>query len=165
MLALEVATTTGTSFVFGYLGGGDAPFEIKNEGMMFVLAFKALPLILVMSALSMLLYYYRILPAVVQFFSYLLQKSLNVSGSVGLSVAANAFVGMIESPLLIKPYLKNMTRGEIFSVMVAGMSTIAGSIRGLSFFEKKTQFEAKVFSLKKTLASNRIDFICQYFIG
>jgi CNT family concentrative nucleoside transporter len=128
VLALEVATTTGTSFVFGYLGGGAAPFEIKNEGMMFVLAFKALPLILVMSALSMLLYYYRILPAVVQFFSYLLQKSLNVSGSVGLSVAANAFVGMVESPLLIKPYLKSMTRGEIFSVMVAGMSTIAGSV-------------------------------------
>jgi len=128
VLALETATIAGTSFVFGYLGGGNAPFEIKNEGLMFVLAFKALPLILVMSALSYLLYYYRILPAIVKFFSYLLQKSLNISGSVGLGVAANAFVGMVESPLLIKPYLKNMTRGEIFSVMVAGMSTIAGSV-------------------------------------
>ena len=128
VLVLETATTAGTSFVFGYLGGGNAPFDIKNEGAMFVLAFKALPLVLVMSALSYLLYYYRILPAIVKTFSYLLQKSLNVSGSVGLSVSANAFVGMVESPLLIKPYLKDMTRGEIFSVMVAGMSTIAGTM-------------------------------------
>ncbi len=128
VLALETATTTGTSFVFGYLGGGAAPFEVQNEASMFVLAFKALPLVLVMSALSYLLYYYRILPAVVKSFSYLLQKSLNISGSVGLGVAANAFIGMVESPLLIRPYLKKMTRGEIFSVMVAGMSTIAGSV-------------------------------------
>jgi CNT family concentrative nucleoside transporter len=128
VLALDTATTAGTSFVFGYLGGGNAPFDIKNGGAMFVLAFKALPLVLVMSALSYLLYYYRILPAIVKTFSYLLQKSLNVSGSVGLGVSANAFVGMVESPLLIKPYLKDMTRGEIFSVMVAGMSTIAGSV-------------------------------------
>jgi len=128
--ALETATTTGTTFVFGYLGGGEAPFEIETgkEGQMFLLAFKALPLVLVMSALSYLLYYYRILPAIVKSFSYLLQKTLNVSGSVGLSVAANAFIGMVESPLLIRPYIKNMTRGEIFSVMVAGMSTIAGSV-------------------------------------
>ncbi|MEN8217478.1 MAG: nucleoside transporter C-terminal domain-containing protein [Pseudomonadota bacterium] len=128
--ALETATTAGTSFVFGYLGGGDAPFEVETgkEGQMFLLAFKALPLVLVMSALSYVLYYYRILPAVVKSFSYLLQKSLSVSGSVGLGVAANAFVGMVESPLLIRPYLKSMTRGEIFSVMVAGMSTIAGSV-------------------------------------
>jgi len=128
VLALETATTEGTSFVFGYVGGGAAPFAVENEGLMFILAFKALPLILVISALSYLLYYYRILPAVVKIFSYLLQKSLNISGSVGLGVAANAFVGMVESPLLIKPYLKTMTRGEIFSVMVAGMSTIAGTM-------------------------------------
>ena len=128
VLILETATMTGTSFVFGYLGGGNAPFDIKNEGFMFVLAFRALPLVLVMSALSYLLYYYRILPAIVKTFSYLLQKSLNVSGSVGLGVSANAFVGMVEAPLLIKPYLKDMTRGEIFSVMVAGMSTIAGTM-------------------------------------
>jgi concentrative nucleoside transporter, CNT family len=128
VLVLDTATTAGTSFVFGYLGGGDAPFEVTNPGAMFILGIKALPLILVISALSYVLYYYRILPAVVQFFSYLLQKSLNISGSVGLGAAANAFVGMVESPLLIKPYLKNMTRGEIFSVMVAGMSTIAGTV-------------------------------------
>jgi len=128
VLALEAATTAGTSFVFGYLGGGSAPFEIQNEAAMFILGIKALPLILVISALSYLLYYYRVLPAIVKVFSYLLQKSLGVSGSVGLSAAANAFVGMVEAPLLIKPYLKQMTRGEIFAVMVAGMSTIAGTM-------------------------------------
>ncbi|RKZ79127.1 MAG: nucleoside:proton symporter [Candidatus Parabeggiatoa sp. nov. 1] len=127
---LDTATTAGTRFVFGYLGGGAAPFEIETgkAGLTFILAFKALPLVLVISALSYLLYYYRILPAVVQAFSYLLQKSLGVSGSVGLSAAANAFIGMVEAPLLIKPYLKKMTRGEIFTVMVAGMSTIAGTM-------------------------------------
>ncbi len=128
VLLLDRATTAGTAFVFGYLGGGPAPFEITDQGAMFNLTFKALPLILVISALSYLLYYYRILPAVVQFFSYLLQKSLGVGGSVGLGAAANAFMGMVEAPLLIKPYLKNMTRGEIFAVMVAGMSTIAGTM-------------------------------------
>lgn len=128
VLALEAATTAGTSFVFGYLGGGATPFDVQQPAGVFILAFKALPLVLVISALSSLLYYYRILPAIVQFFSYLLQKSLKVSGTVGLGASANAFVGMIEAPLLIKPYLSNMTRGEIFAVMVAGMSTIAGTM-------------------------------------
>lgn len=128
VLAVEKSTTQGTTFVFGYLGGGDFPFEVKNPQYSFILAFKALPIILVISALSALLYYYRILPIVVMFFSWLLQKSLHIRGIVGLSVAANAFVGMVEAPLFVRPYLKNMTRGEIFSVMVAGMSTIAGTV-------------------------------------
>ncbi len=128
VILIDTATIAGTSFVFGYLGGGDVPFATTNPGAMFILGFRALPLILVISALSYLLYYYRILPTVVQAFSFILQKSLNISGSVGLSVAANAFIGMVEAPLLIKPYLKTMTRGEIFSVMVAGMATIAGTV-------------------------------------
>ncbi|MDM8559598.1 nucleoside transporter C-terminal domain-containing protein [Candidatus Parabeggiatoa sp. HSG14] len=128
VLALNNATIAGTNFVFGYLGGGDTPFEVTSPQSSFILAFQALPLVLVISALSSLLYYYRILPAIVHSFSFLLQKSLNIGGTVGLGTAANAFVGMVESPLLIRPYLKNMTRGEIFSVMVAGMSTIAGTV-------------------------------------
>lgn len=128
VLILERATTAGTTFVFGYLAGGKPPFEIHYPETMFVLAFKALPIILVISALSYLLYYYKILPVIVRFFSYLLQKSLNISGPVALSTAANAFVGMVEAPLLIKPYLKTMTRGEVFSVMVAGLATIAGTV-------------------------------------
>lgn len=128
VLTLDQATTAGTSFVFGYLGGGQVPFEIRAPEAIFILAFKALPIILVISALSYLLYYYRILPAIVKFFSFLLQKSLQVSGPVALSAAANAFVGMVEAPLFIRPYLKNMTRGEIFSVMVAGLATISGTV-------------------------------------
>jgi len=128
VLILETATTAGTSFVFGYLGGGAVPFEIKNENSMFILAFKALPIVLIMSVISYLLYYYRILPFIVKIFSLLLEKTLKIRGAAGVSAAANAFVGMVEAPLLIKPYIKDMTRGELFSVMVAGMSTIAGSV-------------------------------------
>ena len=125
---LEQATTAGTRFVFGYLGGGEPPFTVQQPQQLFILAFKALPLLLVMSALSAVLYYYRILPLVVQFFSWLLEKSLHISGTVGLGAAANAFMGMVEAPLLIKPYLSKMSRDEIFAVMVAGMSTIAGTM-------------------------------------
>jgi len=126
--AIEQATTVGTSLVFGYLGGGKLPFDIRYPEATFILAFKALPIIMVISALSYLLYYYKILPAIVGFFAYLLQKSLGISGPVGLGTAANAFVGMVEAPLLIKPYLKEMQRGEIFSVMVAGLATISGTV-------------------------------------
>ncbi|NJO15789.1 MAG: nucleoside:proton symporter [Thioploca sp.] len=125
---LEQATTAGTRFVFGYLGGGEPPFAVQQPQQLFILAFKALPLLLVMSALSAVLYYYRILPLVVQFFSWLLEKSLHISGTVGLGAAANAFMGMVEAPLLIRPYLSKMSRDEIFAVMVAGMSTIAGTM-------------------------------------
>jgi len=128
VLALETATTAGTSFVFGYLGGGAAPFEITNENSMFILTFKALPIVLIMSVISYLLYYYRILPLIVKTFSFFIEKIIKIRGATGISVAANAFVGMLEASLLIKPYIKDMTRGELFSVMVAGMSTIAGTV-------------------------------------
>lgn len=128
VLVLETATQAGTSFVFGYLGGGAPPFEVTDPSSTFILAFKVLPLTLVMSALSSLLYYYRILPMVVRGLSWVLEKAFRVSGMVGLGVAANAFIGMVEAPLLIKPYLKDMSRSEIFAVMVAGMSTIAGTM-------------------------------------
>ena len=128
VLTLETATTAGTSFVFGYLGGGEAPFEITNENSMFILTFKALPIVLIMSVISYLLYYYRILPLIVKTFSFFIEKILKIRGATGISVAANAFVGMVEASLLIKPYIKDMTRGELFSIMVAGMSTIAGSV-------------------------------------
>ncbi len=128
VMALEEATTAGTSFVFGYIGGGKLPFEEKYPGSSFILAFRALPLVLVVSSLSSLLFYWRILPLVVKSFSWLLQKTMNIGGALGLGAAANIFVGMIESPLFIRPYLKEMTRSEIFSVMVCGMATIAGTV-------------------------------------
>ncbi len=126
--ALQAASEAGTGFVFGYLGGGPLPFEETQPGASFVLAFRALPLILVMSALSSLLFYWRILPLVVRAFSWLLQKSMGVSGAVGFAAAANVFVGLIEAPLFIRPYLAKLSRSELFAVMTCGMATIAGTV-------------------------------------
>jgi len=128
VLAIDRATMAGTSMVFGYLGGAGLPFQEAFPGASFILAFRALPLVLVVSALSALLFYWRILPAVVSFFSHLLQKTMGVGGAVGVSAAANIFVGMVEAPLLIRPYLQKISRSELFMVMVCGMSTIAGTV-------------------------------------
>ncbi len=127
VLSLEESTAAGTSMVFGYLGGGDLPFAEKFPGASFILAFRSLPLILVISALSALLFYWKILPIVVAF-SWSLQKTMGLGGAEGLGVAANIFVGMVESPLFIRPYLKDMTRSELFTLMTTGMATIAGTV-------------------------------------
>jgi concentrative nucleoside transporter, CNT family len=126
--ALDKATAAGTSFVFGYLGGGALPFEEKGPGSSFIFAFKALPLVLVISALSSLLFYWKILPPVVKGFSFLLRKTLRIGGAVGLGAAANIFLGMVEAPLLIRPYLRQMTRSELFITMTCGMANIAGTV-------------------------------------
>jgi concentrative nucleoside transporter, CNT family len=131
MDALERATREGTSFVFGYLGGAPLPFVESHAGSAFVLAFRALPLVLVVSALSALLFYWRVLPWIVKGFSLLLQKTMGVGGAVGLSSAANVFVGMVEAPLVVKPYLRDMSRGELFVLMTCGMATIAGTVMAL----------------------------------
>lgn len=128
VLALQEATAAGTSFVFGYLGGGEAPFEVVNPKASFILGFQALPLVLLISALSALLFYWKILPLVVRGFSWVLQKTLGLGGAEGLGVSANVFVGMVESPLFIRPYLSQVTRSELFSLMVCGMATIAGTV-------------------------------------
>ena len=131
LLVLEKATQAGTGLVFGYLGGGPLPFAVTDHNAVFVLAFRALPLVLVISALTALLFYWRILPAIVRAFSWLLEKSMGLGGAVGLSAAANVFVGMVEAPLVIKPYLARLTRSELFIVMVCGMATIAGTVMAL----------------------------------
>lgn len=126
--AVQQATLAGTSFVFGYVGGGKAPFSVADPAAGFVLAFQALPLVLLMSALSALLYHWRILPLVVRAFSAVLERTMGLGGAVGVSSAANAFVGMVEAPLLIRPYMATLSRGELFVVMTGGMSTIAGTM-------------------------------------
>lgn len=128
VLALQEATKAGTSFVFGYIGGGPLPFAESFPGASFTLAFQALPLILVVSALSALLFHWRVLPLVVRAFAWALQKTLGVSGASGFSVAANIFVGMIEAPLLVRPYISKLSRADLFMVMTAGMATIAGTM-------------------------------------
>jgi CNT family concentrative nucleoside transporter len=128
VLALQTATEAGTSFVFGYLGGGPLPFEATEAGASLVFAFRSLPLLIVMSALTALLNYWRILPLVVNGFSILFRRTLGVGGAVALSAAANIFVGMVEAPLLIRSYLLQLSRAELFMVMACGMATIAGTV-------------------------------------
>jgi concentrative nucleoside transporter, CNT family len=128
VMGLEKATTAGTAFVFGYLGGGELPFIETHPGAAFILAFRALPLVLVISALSALLFHWRLLPMVVRAFSWCMRKTLGLGGAEGLGVSANVFVGMVESPLFIRPYLEQMTRSELFTLMTAGMATIAGTV-------------------------------------
>jgi CNT family concentrative nucleoside transporter len=128
VVALHEATLAGTGFVFGYLGGGPLPFEESHVGASFVFAFQALPLVLIVSALSALLYYWRVLPVVVRAFARVFERLMQVTGAGGVSVAANVFVGMIEAPLFIRPYLAVLGRGELFLVMTAGMATIAGTV-------------------------------------
>jgi concentrative nucleoside transporter, CNT family len=126
--AIAAASRAGTSFVFGYLGGGELPFELKTPGAEFVLALQALPIVLVMSVLTTLLFHWRILPPIVRGFSWALERTLKVGGAVGLSTAANIFLGMVEAPLLIRPYLARLTRSELFIVMTGGMAGIAGTV-------------------------------------
>ena len=126
--ALEESTKAGTSFVFGYLGGATLPFREKFPGASYILAFRGLPLVLVISALSSLLFYWRVIPMIVRAFSWFLGKIMGIGGVEGLGTAANIFTGMVEAPLLIRPYLKNISRSELFTIMTAGMATIAGTV-------------------------------------
>jgi concentrative nucleoside transporter, CNT family len=126
--AISAASRAGTAFVFGYLGGGALPFDLKAPGADFILAFQALPVVLVMSVLTTLLFYWRILPPVVRGMAWLLERTLGVGGAVGLSTAANIFLGMVEAPLFIRPYLAQLTRSELFLVMTGGMAGIAGTV-------------------------------------
>lgn len=124
---LKQSTLEGTKFVFGYLGGGEVPFHENPDSVVtpFVFALQALPIVIVISALSMLLFHWRILPFVVKGISFVLRRVLNIGGALGMTAAAKIFLGNVETPLLVRPYLKNFSRSEIFTVMTCGMATTA----------------------------------------
>ena len=126
--ALMNATRAGTAMVFGHLGGGPLPYEPTHPEATFVLAAQALPLVLVVSALSAVLFHWGILSRIVEAFAWLLQRTMGIGGAVGVSAAANAFVGMVEGPLVVRPWLAKMSRGELFMTMNCGMATIAGTV-------------------------------------
>lgn len=126
--ALARATQAGTALVFGYLGGGPLPFAEVTPGSSFILFFQALPLVLLVGALSAVLYHWRVLPFVVRGLAGGLRRLFGLGGAAGFSVAANVFVGMVEAPLLIRPWLEKLTRSELFVVMVAGLATISGNM-------------------------------------
>ena len=126
--ALQKATDAGTSLVFGYLGGAPLPFEENHPGAAFIFAFRALPLVLVISALATVLFYWGVLQRIVQGFAWVLRNSVGVGGPLGLGAAVHIFVGHIEAPLLIRPYLLRLERGELFALMSCGMAGIAGTV-------------------------------------
>lgn len=129
--ALQAATLDGVRLVFGHLAGGPAPYEIVRPEQGFVLALQALPLILLVSVIAKLLYHWGILQRVVRGFAWALERTMGVDGPVATGAAANIFVGMVEAPLLIKPYLKTMSRAELFATMTVGMACIAGTVLAL----------------------------------
>ncbi len=125
--ALARATEQGTALVFGYLGGAPLPFAETMPGGSFILAFRALPLILVVGALSALLYHLGVLPFLVRGMAALLSRGFGLGGAAGFATAANVFVGMVEAPLLVRPWLAALSRADLFVVMVAGLATISGN--------------------------------------
>ena len=128
VISLTDATRAGTTFVFGYLGGGAAPWVSSGTGSNFIFAFQALPLILIISALSALLFYWNIIPPIVRGFAWVLRRTIGVGGPAGIAVTMNIFVGNVEAPLVIKPYLKSETRAGLFVIMTAGMAMVAGTV-------------------------------------
>lgn len=130
---LQAATTQGTSFVFGYLGGGENPYVIREgaEGLTFTFAFQALPMVIVLSAISAVLWRWRILEFAVRGFASLFRRILNLSGAASLGAAANIFLGMTESPVLIRPRLPAISRSDLFLIMTVGFSTVAGSVMAI----------------------------------
>jgi CNT family concentrative nucleoside transporter len=126
--ALSAATMKGTSFVYGYLGGGPAPFTVTDPKALFTFAFQSMPLVIVISALASLLWYWRILPVVISGIAYLFRRTLGTRGPVGLVITSNIFLGQVEAPLLVRPYLARMTQYELLLVLTAGMAMIAGSV-------------------------------------
>jgi CNT family concentrative nucleoside transporter len=127
-LALHHATDAGARFVFGYLAGPPLPFTETTSASSFILAFQSLPLVLTISALAALLFHWGILQRVVRLFAMALQKPLGISGSLSLGAAVHVFVGMVEAPLLVQPYLARMQRGELFALMSCGLAGVAGTV-------------------------------------
>ena len=126
--ALQTATDAGTAFLFGYLGGGVLPFPELQPGSSVILAFKILPLVLVISALSALLFHWGVLQRLTAAFAAVLRRAMGIDGPLALAAAVHIFVGMIEAPLLIRPYLMGMSRGEMFAMMSCGMAGVAGTV-------------------------------------
>ncbi len=131
VLALQKATDAGAQLMFGYLAGGAAPFEATQPQNSFIVAFRVLPMILVLSALVRLLYHWGVLQRIVQGFAYLLQRSFGTGGPLSTAAAASIFLGLVEAPLLIRPYLKDMGRGALFAAMAVSMATVAGTVMAL----------------------------------
>ncbi|HEV2651291.1 MAG TPA: nucleoside transporter C-terminal domain-containing protein [Rhizomicrobium sp.] len=125
---LTAATKTGTGFVFGYIGGGKTPFIVRDPSSLTSFAFTVLPLVMVISALSAVLWYWRILSAVVRGVAFVLKKTMGLGGAVGLGAASTVFLGNVEGSLVVRPYLARFTRTELFIIMTTGLAVTAGTV-------------------------------------
>ena len=127
--SLQAATQEGAEFVFGYLSNtSSSPFESSGAGNSMIFAFQILPLIIVISSLSALLWFWNILPLIISAISKVFEKLFNIGGPIGLGATANIIMGQVEAPLLVRPYLSRMSEKELLILMTAGMSTVSGSI-------------------------------------
>lgn len=126
--ALQEATRNGTSFVFGYVGDNQAASAIMTGDAPPLFFFQILPVVIVVAALSAILWHWHILRWITKGFAFIFRKLMGLGGATSLAVSANVFMGMTEAPVLVKPYIKGMTRSEIFILMTAGFATIAGSV-------------------------------------
>ena len=122
---LQNATVEGASFVFGY---PPSDSDSVYRSLLETFAFGVLPYIIVMSCVSAILWYWGVLPFIVNLISKACQKLFNIGGPVGLGAAANVFIGQVEAPLLIKPYVSKLSNKELLILMTAGMATVAGSV-------------------------------------
>ncbi|MCO5087971.1 MAG: nucleoside:proton symporter [Methylobacteriaceae bacterium] len=129
--ALQRATDAGTSLVFGFLGGGPLPYAETKQGASYILAFRAFPMVLTISALATLMFYLGLMQKIVAAFAFVLRRALGVGGPLGLGAATHIFVGMVEAPLIVRPYLTTMSRGELFALMSCGMAGIAGTVMAI----------------------------------
>lgn len=131
VFALQSASDKGAQLLFGYLAGGDAPFDATKPENSYLVAFRVLPIILVLSAIVRLLYHWGVLQKVVGFFAFLLRRTVGTGGALGTVSASAIFLGLVEAPLMIRPYLKDMGRGALFATMVVVMATVAGTVMAL----------------------------------
>ena len=125
--ALGAATGDGTRFVFGFLAGGAQPYPVGDPASLYILAFHVLPVILVVCALSALLWHWRILKWITRGFGLVFQRTLGLRGPPALAAAATIFMGQVEGPIFIRAYLDLLTRSELFMLVAVGMSCVAGS--------------------------------------
>ena len=136
---LQEATRAGTNFVFGYVGDNVAASQVMDGSPTPLFFFQILPIVIVVAALSAILWHWRILRWITNGFAYVFQRLMGLGGATSLAVSANVFMGMTEAPVLIRPYIKGMTRSELLIMMTAGFATIAGSVLVVygSFLEGK----------------------------
>ena len=131
VVQIQKATEFGTSFVFGYLGGAEVPFKVDDISRNYILAFRALPLVIVVSAISSVLFHLGVLQKIIRFIGSCIVRVANIGHASAFGASANIFVGMVEAPLLIKPYLEKLSRSDLFILMTTGMCTVAGTVFAL----------------------------------